>query len=278
MADDVQWHSRATWGLVVCAATAVVLIVVLLVVIGWLPYINAALLLPFVFGLYCLTVIADSRRGQLAAVLVLTFIAGFFVAIFEPAGFNYPLVWSPGPLYDGGQPLLLYVNLSKAIGGFLVVILLDVRMRKQSPAPSDNRPVISQVALVLAGASSILFVAYAFFDVDWEPKLPQGIFYFVGVNSLVDVLSEEAFFRLLLQTQIERFFRNKRIGICVGVAVASVLFALGHAGATGVMFLLSLFAGFVYAAVYSETGSLLASSATHFGVNITHILLLEYPL
>ncbi len=262
----------------VLATSAIAAATLLFVALDWVPLINAVLLLPFAIGLYGLVTISDSRRALIAAILLPTVLTGFFVAIFRPKGFSYPLVWNPGILYEGGEPFSLYVNLSKAIGGYLVIIWLGLGLRNHGSTLIGDRSLISQMILSLVGACAILFLAFALYGVDWKPKLPDGILYFVVVNLMVTVLSEEAFFRLLMQSQIERFFKNKRMGICVGIATASLLFALAHAGATDPIFFLFLFAGFVYAAIYAWTRSLLTSIATHFGVNITHIILLEYPL
>lgn len=275
MTDTKQQHLPA---FVLWACAMIAFVTILFVALDWVPLINAVLLLPFVIGLYGLTMTTGSRRTLIAAILLPTLLIGFFVAIFRPKGFSYPLVWNPGVLYEGGEPFSLYVNLSKAIGGYLVVIWLGLGMRSKGSTLIGNRPLISQMAPVLIGASAILFVAFALYGVAWKPKLPVGILYFVMVNLLVTVLSEEAFFRLLVQSQMERFFKNKRTGICVGIVTASLLFALAHAGATGAVFFLYFFAGFIYAAVYAWTRSLPASIATHFGVNIAHIILLEYPL
>lgn len=275
--DLQQWLPFPSIG-VAGATVAVSVISTLLVVIGYLPIINALLLLPFVFGLYALTLIPDSRKVLLAIVLVLTFLLGVFIAIFRPAGFDYPLVWDAGVLYEGGSHFSLYVNLSKAIGGFLVLIWLWEGVRSRASTRPGEMSITSQIALVATGVTAITIVAYTFFGLSWEPKLPDGILYFVAVNLLVTILSEEAFFRLLLQRQIERFFINKKLGVCVAIAVASVLFALVHSAATGVIFFLFLFAGLIYAAVYAWTRNLLASISAHFGVNIIHFTLLEYPL
>lgn len=263
---------------VLSASAIIAVATILFVVLGWMPLINAALLLPFAIGLYYLTTTDGSHRALIAAILVPTVLIGFFVAIFRPKGFSYPLIWNPGALYEGGEPFSLYVNLSKAIGGYLVVIWLGMGLRHHRSTLVGERSLLSQLVVALVGVGAILFTAFAFYGVGWKPKVPDGILYFVVVNLLVTVLSEEAFFRLMLQSQIERFFKNKRLGICVGIVIASLLFALAHAGATGLVFFLFLFAGFIYAAVYAWTRSLLASMATHFGVNIAHILLLEYPL
>jgi membrane protease YdiL (CAAX protease family) len=263
----------------VLAVTAIIVVAtIVFVALGWMPLINAVLLLPFAIGLYYLTTIAGSRRALIAAILVPTVLIGFFVAIFRPKGFSYPLIWNPGALYEGGEPFSLYVNLSKAIGGYLVVIWLGLGLRHHRSTLVGEQSLLSQMVVALVGTCAILFTAFTFYGVGWKPKIPDGILYFVLVNLMVTVLAEEAFFRLLLQSQIERFFKNKRIGICVGIVIASLLFALAHAGATEMVFFLFLFAGFVYAAVYAWTRNLLASIVAHFGVNIVHIMLLEYPL
>lgn len=275
MTDNLRQYLPAPL-LLVCAIIA--LVTILFVTLDWMPLINAVLLLPFAIGLYGLATISDSRRALIAAILVPTVLIGFFVAIFRPKGFSYPLIWNPGALYEGGEPFSLYVNLSKAIGGYLVVIWLGLGLRHHRSMLVGEQSLLSQMVVALVGTCAILFTAFTFYGVGWKPKIPDGILYFVLVNLMVTVLAEEAFFRLLLQSQIERFFNNKRIGICVGAVVASVLFAFAHAGATGMVFFLFLFAGFIYAAVYAWTRSLLASVAAHFGVNIAHIMLLKYPL
>jgi membrane protease YdiL (CAAX protease family) len=272
--NNIQRHLPAS---VLAACAMIAAVTILFVTLGWLPLINAALLFPFVVGLYGLATISDPRRALLAAILLPTMLIGFFIAIFRPKGFSYPLVWNPGVLYEGGEPFSLYVNLSKAIGGYFVVVLLGVGMRGRGSALIDNRSLISQIVLALIGVCAIIFAAFLY-GLAWKPKLPDGLLYFVAINLMVTVLSEEAFFRLLVQYQVERFFRNKRVGIYVGIATATLLFALAHAEPAGAAFFLYLFAGFIYATVYAWTRSLLAGIATHFGVNLAHIILLEYPL
>lgn len=278
MHRDIQRHFKRPSDAVVGGTCAAMLLSIFLVAIGWLPLVNALLLLPFILGLYGLTAISGSRRILLAAVLIPTFLVGFFMAVYRPAGFDYPLIWSPGPLYEGGSPYSLYVNLSKAVGGYLVILWLWFGMRLYESNSLAARPLWNYLAPVAAGAGATLLIAYAFFGVGWEAKWPDGIYYFFLVNLLVTVVSEEAFFRLLLQAQIERFFNSSKGGNCVAVAVSSVVFALAHSSASEAVFFLFLFAGFVYATVYARTRSLAASIATHFGVNIAHITLLEYPL
>jgi membrane protease YdiL (CAAX protease family) len=257
-----------------------VLVSIALLVDGYLSLFSVVLLLPFIGGLYGLMVIPDHRRLALAAVLLPTILAGLCLAIYRPSGFEYPLIWNPGPLYEGGSPFALYVNLSKAVGGYLMIIWLMPELPSQVKALLHAPParIAMNAMTVVLAISLVLVAAAALFDVGWQTKLPDGILYFVTVNLLVTVVSEEAFFRLLIQRQVMRFFQSKRLGISVGLGFATVLFAIAHSGAKGPLFILFLLAGFVYAAVYARTKSLLASIAAHFGVNFAHILLLEYPL
>jgi uncharacterized protein len=260
------------------STAAIAIIALLLVVAGYLPALVGALLLPFALGLWSLNNIPHQRLLLLGGALLITVLLGFFMALYRPGGFDYPLLWQPGVLHEGGQPFALYVNLAKALGGYLVIIWLLPGLFRRESAPGGVMGGPQSLALVLVGIGGVFLSAYAIFGLSWQPKVPGGIAYFVLVNLLVTVVSEEAFFRLLLQRQIQRFFVNKTVGITVAVLLSATIFALAHTAAVGPMFYLFLLAGLVYALVYVYTGRLTASIATHFGVNMAHILFLEYPL
>lgn len=258
--------------------TTVVLVCIsmTLVFIGYVPLLNGLMLIPFAGGLIYLAQERASSRIQLTLALLPTVLIGFFIAIYRPEGFNYPLVWYAEELYPGGHSFSLFVNLSKGLGGYLVIVWLlsgafnDAKRRSLPPG--------KLLVVIVTAIVAILALANVAFGVTWSPKLPEGIFHFVVVNLLVTVVAEEAFFRLLLQKQIVRYFQNRALGTGISVGLVSVLFALAHTAAIGPAFLLYLFAGLVYAAVYAKTQKLWASIAVHFGVNILHFTLLQYPL
>ncbi len=272
------YSNRPNGSLVLVATALGVLAAAGMGAIGWIPHLNVILLIPFVLGLFALTVVKDTKKVLLACALIATSLIGFFMAIYRPVDFNYPLVWNPGVLFEGGQPFSLFVNISKAMGGYLVFLWLCFWNRIADDATRPGMSLWRQCIAVAAGAASILLVANLFFGVDYHPKLPNGLIYFAIVNLLTAAAAEEAFFRLLLQSQIERFFKTKWLGVCVSAVVSAVIFALAHSGPAEVVFWLFLFAGAVYAAVYALTRSILTCISTHFCVNMGHILLLQYPL
>lgn len=249
-----------------------------LVLLGLMPLLNALLLVPFTLGLIYLARTGPSNKAFLTAVLIPTIVIGFFVAIYRPHGFHYPLIWHADELYPGGDAFSLFINLSKALGGYLVVVWLAHAIFSGSGAPNSDLSRRHVMLVVMGAIASILVTANVVFDVSWHPKLPDGVMYFILVNLFVTVIAEEAFFRVLLQDQISRYFRHRGLRLGVSVGVVSVLFALAHTTSIGPAFALYLFAGFVYAAVYARTQRLWASIGVHFGVNLFHFTLLQYPL
>lgn len=256
-----------------------------LVVYNLLPLVNALLFLPFAIGLVAITRLPHNASWLKAVVLLAVVSIGFFIAIYRPPGFDYPLVWNPGALYDHGKPFALYVNMAKAIGGYLVLVWLWQRIQwnaagvSTDPFADASRTVmINRVYIVGASVLAILAMASLGFGLAWQPKWPQGLWIFFAVNLLVTVVAEEAFFRLLLQQCLERLFKHSRWSTQVALAVSALLFALAHAAPDNVLFVLFLFAGVVYGFVYAATRSFVAAVAAHFGVNFLHILLFEYPL
>lgn len=98
---DFQQHRFLPPASVVYVTVAAALVAVTLAALGYLPITNIALLVPFIFGLYGLTAVANTQKIALAAILIPTFLIGFFMAIYRPDGFSYPLAWNPGPVYEG---------------------------------------------------------------------------------------------------------------------------------------------------------------------------------
>ncbi|MFT5084157.1 MAG: membrane protease YdiL (CAAX protease family), partial [Lentisphaeria bacterium] len=251
-----------------------------------IPTLNLMLLPLFAMGLYALSYalpyalpyalsdIKHSHKVLKIGTWLITLLLGFFIAIYRPANFNYPLIFQTKELYEGGQSFSLYANTSKALGGYLVVLWLLA----YSTAGKNQRSLPRSIMFAIAAITCVLFIANVFFHVQWQPKLPEGLLYFIVVNLGISVVAEEAFFRLLIHDQIVSFFSNKRAGMWVGASAATVLFALSHTASIGAAFLLFFIAGATYSAVYIFSGRLSMAICVHFGVNILHVLLLEYPL
>lgn len=265
------------------AVSAVILVAAQLFAAGgFLPAINGLLLVPFAVCLAVLAQIDKNKRWILAMVLTATAMLGLFIAVYRPEGFFYPLVWQTDSLYVGGKPFALTVNISKALCGYLILAWLLKDLLNGLLKGAHRLPATASMqrffAVVTVAIAAILGVANVLFDIKFEPKFPHGLGYFSVVNLLLTVVAEEAFFRLLLQRHISRLFVNVQRGQIVSVVVVSLLFAVVHGGMLSPVTILFLWAGFTYALVYAKTNSFIASVLVHFGVNILHFTLFEYPV
>lgn len=258
-------------------SVGVVVSAIVFAVLGFMPTVNAVLIIPFACMVLFLHRARRENKLALTAILIPTILLGFFIAIYRPAGFEYPLVWHTDGMYSGGKEFNLTANLSKVIGGYLLIIWF-AKSLAYSPSKPGSTSLRRNVLTVAFSIASILLVANVFFGVYWQPKFSEGVFYFVLINLFFTVISEEAFFRLLIHNHVAAYFKNRIIGESTGITIATLLFALSHSSAYGPAFLLYLFAGFVYAFAYSKTRSLAACIAVHFGVNIVHFIFLEYPM
>ncbi len=249
-------------------------VAVALWLVDLIPTLNVLLLPVFIIGLYIISGNPLSHKAIAMAIWLATLLLGFFIAIYRPDGFNYPLIWQTTSLYEGGQPFLLRANTSKAIGGYLVIaFLLTHTLRKK-----EQHSLLASVIFTFAVAVLAILVASFVFGVQWKPKLSEGFLIFSIVNLGITVASEEAFFRLLIQDYIASLFTNKHVGICVAAGIATLLFAFAHTTTFNAAFLLYLCVGAGYSAVYIYTRRLSMAIAVHFGVNILHFSFLEYPL
>ncbi len=205
---------------------------------------------------------------------IFTLALGFLLAVYRPSNFDYPLLWKVSELYEGGAAFALYANISKALGGYIVVMYL----LKFQANETMRLPLTKSISVAALATAVILLVANAVFDVSWQPKIPSGLLYFVSVNLLITVLAEEAFFRLLIQKRLSLFFSNRTLGLWISAVVATLIFALAHSTEIGPGFMLYIFSGGVYSLVYAYTQRFSVALGLHFGTNILHFLLLEYPI
>ena len=243
---------------------------------GNLPLANAIALPVFtlLIALHAwLTINRDANAWVALSLWLITLITGFAIALYRPGDFNYPVAHHFGDL-----EFTLYANLAKALAGYVIIIWLW-----SSYGLGRRKRRVPTALLIGGGILAILCAARFIFQIGWQPKLPDGILWFVLINVGVTVVAEEAFFRLLLQDGLAKLAltvgaKKTRAAQWSAAAVATLIFALAHAPITHPLFWLFLLAGGVYALEYEYTGRFSAAIATHFGVNILHFTLLEYPL
>ncbi|MDO3387568.1 CPBP family intramembrane metalloprotease [Gilvimarinus sp. SDUM040013] len=192
-------------------------------------------------------------------------ILGFFIALYRPSDFNYPLAFHFTQL-----DFQLYANLGKGLAGALVLVWLWPRSDKA-------KNIWLSLALALVASSLVIASAKAM-GIPWAFKTPSGIVWFLVINVALTVLAEEAFFRLLLQENLAKLLGGTKVAILSAALVSVAIFALAHVPPTHKFFALYLIAGGLYCAVYTYTRRLSMAVATHAAVNILHFTLLPYPL
>lgn len=268
----------------------------------WIPGLNLVLLGVFGGLLYGLSFLGrDSCPGPLIVNLLIWFLAlllGFFIAVYRPADYHYLRVWHVASLYGGGAPFSLYINTSKALGGYLVIVwLLNTAARSEGNFVGkviDEKLGLTATALiVVTGILVTLAYAHGVFGLNWVLKIPDKLWIFILVNLCITVVAEEAFFRLLIQKKMaamilaaktppsvlfHRVFLGKPTAQWLSAALATLIFTLTHTASFGATMLLFFVAGGIYSLVYLYTWRFGAAVAAHFGVNLCHIVLLEYPL
>ena len=102
----------------------------------------------------------------------------------------------------------------------------------------------------------------AFRPLLWDKMIPAFLLTFLGMLWVV-ALSEELFFRGVLQTYLERITGNQ----WVGLVIASVLFGMVHlpfrAFPNWKFMIMAAAAGLFYGRAFEETGSIRSSMVTH---------------
>nr|WP_254440533.1 CPBP family intramembrane glutamic endopeptidase [Ruegeria arenilitoris] len=105
-----------------------------------------------------------------------------------------------------------------------------------------------------------------------EIDLPAWWLIFAFSNLFLTCLTEEAFFRGYLQSVL-----TSKIGVALGIAAASLLFGLAHAGGGPALVVFASILGAACGLGYYATGRLWVPVLMHFGFNALHLALFTYP-
>jgi hypothetical protein len=128
-------------------------------------------------------------------------------------------------------------------------------------------------AVALLTLAGIPLLALALGLVGWQPKWPEGVWLWLAVNLGVAVLAEELLFRGLLQTRLIGW-----LGVWPGILLTALLFGAVHAPFSPLFAVVAGIAGLGYGLVFHYSGRLSLAVALHGAVNLSHLLLLSYPL
>ncbi|PAU64004.1 CPBP family intramembrane glutamic endopeptidase [Pseudomonas indica] len=120
---------------------------------------------------------------------------------------------------------------------------------------------------------AVPLLALALGLVGWQPKWPDELPVWLAVNLGVTVLMEELLFRAWLQRSL-----IARFGEWPGLLLGGVLFGAVHLPFSPPFALVAGVAGLGYGLAFHATGRLSVTVLLHGAVNLSHLLLLSYPL
>ncbi|MCG8614222.1 MAG: CPBP family intramembrane metalloprotease [Pseudomonadales bacterium] len=185
--------------------------------------------------------------------------------------------WEPfPPMSLSVQSLEFQLKLSFDTALVAICLLCFGQMQNQRRRIPFERRFILVVSLVTLSVLSTL--GYFLGLVIWDYKLSPVLPIWLAKNLLLTCIAEEAFFRGIVQFEIQDRLKHKSYGSILSLGMTSVLFGLAHfAGGPGYMLLASI-AGFAYGYVYQKTGRIEASIALHLFVNLFHFVFLSYPM
>ena len=167
-----------------------------------------------------------------------------------------------------------YVNFDKTLGGTLLLGCSGWAAMRHSAswtaAVRRAAPVtLVTVAVVMAASLALRFVAF-------EPRWTPLFWTWAALNLLTTCVSEEAFFRGLVQTELRRALHGPTAAT-VAIGISALLFGLAHVAGGWRYAMLAALAGTGYGLVYERTSRLEMSILTHVTVNTVHFLLFTYP-
>ncbi len=254
-----------------------VVTVAALVLLQWLPLVNGIGLLG-VAGLAGVVRREGLNRKLKVGLFLLLVPLAFWVATFEPAGFDYPVVFSLVGDEDSASRYDFDVNFAKALCGFLLVYFLWPK-RSEGEFVARAR---YQFLVALLAPAIIIALAIPALDLHLQPKTIEQMVLFALGNLLIVGVAEEAFLRFLLQQPLRYAIAgrtaNRWAQELIPLLLVSAIFVAIHSGISGAAIWIYALAGFLYGLSYTLSKNICYPIMIHFFVNQIHFSFLTYPL
>lgn len=201
------------------------------------------------------------------AAIIATGGVGLLLGLHLLPGFSNPVIIRDAVLSADAVPYTQYINFDKTLAAVLVLACSGwTPLQSPSHWPRALRLtapwLLGTVAVAMVASLGLGFVR---FDPHWSTLFVV----WATINLLTTCVSEETFFRGLIQKEI------KVDGIAL--AVSAIAFGLAHIAGGWQYVLVATIAGAGYAAVYRATARLEMAILTHFSVNAIHFLVFTYP-
>ncbi len=254
---------------------ALVLLVSLAIVSLYIANAVTIFSLLFITSLILLSINIDKINNTFLRILfaLMVTVVSLALAMHLIPGFSHYKIAETILISSGAPAININANIDKVFAG--VILLLMANTIKLSQPKTSSK---ADFHLVPFYTVLVLIVAYLT-GLDLDVKLPQVTLVFIATNLVFSVITEEAFFRVVIQNTLMNTFKN-RLPWASGLAIVltSVLFGLAHIAGGWHFVILATFAGLIYGYVYHRTGRLTVAIVTHLSVNVGHFLLLVYPV
>ena len=220
----------------------------------------------------------SSSRGILSNVaLVLLSVLSVALALHIVPGFNNVLVVLESQVSPGAVTFEMYWNYDKLLVGLALMYVIVYRPHCLfDPILKTNR--LAWIGVAILTIAVVLGAGWTFGAIEFDPKIPTFLSWWLFSNLLITCVAEEAFFRGILLTSAVQALDSIRHGGWIALLLVSALFGAVHIGGGIVYAAFSFVAGVGYGLVYLITGRVEASILTHFSLNLVHLLLFTYPI
>lgn len=205
--------------------------------------------------------------------------AGVVVVVAFGLGIHRFPGFSSYPVIDGiflGESTTPYstaLSFDKTIAGLLILGFLVPRLKsREGWMAMFTQGVPYAVLTIIVVVSTALLIGYIRFD----PKWTAWFFPWLLFNFLTCV-TEEAFFRGFIQSQLATALARIPRGEIIAPLVAAVLFGLAHFAGGGKYVVLATIAGIGYGWVYYKTKRIEGAILTHLFLNSVHFIFFTYP-
>lgn len=207
------------------------------------------------------------------------FVLSAGLIIHKLPGYQGLLIAESVALKAGSLPTSFYLNVDKALFSWSALCFAPL-IKRSFPSNTQVRWWIP-VLLVPCGIGAVVVIAVSTGIVTWQIAVPAW-FPLLALSNLINTcVAEELLFRGLLF----KFVTNKLPATLSStarnllvLAITSAIFGLAHfAGGTSYMIVATV-AGLLYGTVYLLTGRIIFAVLTHWLLNITHMLVLTYPV
>jgi CAAX protease family protein len=220
-----------------------------------------------------------TSKGPVRAVKAASF-AGIVVlaiglATHSMPGFHNLQILPPTRLTPRSMPYDQWINFDKTIAG---VLILGIWYRKLITAATQLKIVLWRAVVpTLFTIAFVIVLGRALGYIQWDPKWTSQFWLWAVINLLATCMSEEAFFRAFLQSEIDQLAAKRPGGAIIAIACSAALFGIAHMAGGWRYVTLAGVAGAGYGTVFYRNRSIEASILAHFSLNAVHFLLFTYP-